>query len=228
MSVMRCPVRGFVICCPGFTTPPFTTVTEASGTVACRLMKSTAPPPERLPIGQLLINLLRLFRAELASRGEAGANVEGIRPAHLQLFGVIKASGSRLTELADSAGLSLSSMAELSMTSSRSATCAASPTHQIAGPSSSASPLPGGAQSEPAGRSSNRSSASGGPDRTSAFRDDVPDNAGPPRRARPGDQTRLRHARRRMRLARSPQSRAWQPRARIGRRIRWYETPDEV
>jgi DNA-binding MarR family transcriptional regulator len=76
-------------------------------------MKSTAPPPERLPIGQLLINLLRLFRAELASRGEAGADVEGIRPAHLQVFGVIKADGSRLTELADSAGLSLSSMAEL-------------------------------------------------------------------------------------------------------------------
>jgi DNA-binding MarR family transcriptional regulator len=75
-------------------------------------MKSTTPP-ERLPIGQLLVNLLRLFRAELASRGEAGADVEGIRPAHLQVFGVIKANGSRLTELADSAGLSLSSMAEL-------------------------------------------------------------------------------------------------------------------
>jgi DNA-binding MarR family transcriptional regulator len=76
-------------------------------------MRSTAPPPERLPVGQLLINLLRLFRAELASRGAAGADVEGIRPAHLQVFGVIKANGSRLTELADSAGLSLSSMAEL-------------------------------------------------------------------------------------------------------------------
>jgi DNA-binding MarR family transcriptional regulator len=75
-------------------------------------MKST-PPPERLPIGQLLVNLLRLFRAELASRGEAGADVDGIRPAHLQVFGVIKADGSRLTDLADSAGLSLSSMAEL-------------------------------------------------------------------------------------------------------------------
>jgi DNA-binding MarR family transcriptional regulator len=75
-------------------------------------MKSTSPP-ERLPIGQLLVNLLRLFRAELAARGEAGANVDGIRPAHLQVFGVIKADGSRLTDLADSAGLSLSSMAEL-------------------------------------------------------------------------------------------------------------------
>jgi DNA-binding MarR family transcriptional regulator len=76
-------------------------------------MHATAPPPERLPIGQLLVNLLRLFRAELGSRGESGAGVEGIRPAHLQVFGVIKAGGSRLTELADSAGLSLSSMAEL-------------------------------------------------------------------------------------------------------------------
>ncbi len=75
-------------------------------------MKST-PPPERLPVGQLLVNLLRLFRTELASRGKAGADVEGIRPAHLQVFGVIKADGSRLTDLADSAGLSLSSMAEL-------------------------------------------------------------------------------------------------------------------
>jgi DNA-binding MarR family transcriptional regulator len=75
-------------------------------------MKST-PPPERLPIGQLLVNLLRLFRAELGSRGQAGADVDGIRPAHLQVFGVIKANGSRLTDLADSAGLSLSSMAEL-------------------------------------------------------------------------------------------------------------------
>ena len=76
-------------------------------------MHSNLPQPERLPIGQLLINLLRLFRSELAVRGEAGADVEGIRPAHLQVFGVIKANGSRLTELADSAGLSLSSMAEL-------------------------------------------------------------------------------------------------------------------
>ena len=76
-------------------------------------MTLTPPRPERLPIGQLLVNLLRLFRAELASRGEAGTDVEGIRPAHLQVFGVIKANGSRLTDLADSAGLSLSSMAEL-------------------------------------------------------------------------------------------------------------------
>jgi DNA-binding MarR family transcriptional regulator len=70
-------------------------------------------PPERLPVGQLLGNLLRLFRAELAERGGSSAHVSGIRPAHLQVFGTIKASGTRLTDLASSAGLSLSATAEL-------------------------------------------------------------------------------------------------------------------
>jgi DNA-binding MarR family transcriptional regulator len=69
--------------------------------------------PARLPLGQLLGNLLRLFRAELAERGEGTASVSGIRPAHLQVFGTIKADGTRLTELASAAGLSLSAMAEL-------------------------------------------------------------------------------------------------------------------
>jgi DNA-binding MarR family transcriptional regulator len=68
---------------------------------------------ERLPIGQLLVNLLRIFRADLAARGEGGAAVAGIRPGHLHVFGSIKAEGSRLTDLAESAGLSLSAMAEL-------------------------------------------------------------------------------------------------------------------
>jgi DNA-binding MarR family transcriptional regulator len=68
---------------------------------------------DRLPVGQLLTNLIRLFRTELATRGDGGAAVEGIRPAHLQVFGSIKAEGSRLTDLAESAGLSLSAMAEL-------------------------------------------------------------------------------------------------------------------
>ncbi len=68
---------------------------------------------ERLPVGQLLSNLMRLFRAELAERGESSAGVEGIRPAHLQVFGVIKADGTRLTDLAASADMSLSAMAEL-------------------------------------------------------------------------------------------------------------------
>jgi DNA-binding MarR family transcriptional regulator len=54
-----------------------------------------------------------VFRADLAERGESGEDVEGIRAAHLQVFGAIKADGSRLTDLAATAGLSLSSMAEL-------------------------------------------------------------------------------------------------------------------
>lgn len=69
--------------------------------------------PARLPVGQLLVNLTRLFRAELAERGEGAAEVEGIRPAHLQVFGTIKAGGSRLTDLARGADLSLSATAEL-------------------------------------------------------------------------------------------------------------------
>lgn len=67
----------------------------------------------RLPVGQLLGNLVRLFRAELASRGEALDGVAGIRPAHLQVFGAIKADGTRLTDLASWSGMSLSSMSEL-------------------------------------------------------------------------------------------------------------------
>ena len=59
------------------------------------LFVSAREQPERLAIGQLLINLLRLFRSELAVRGEESAGVEGIRPAHLQVFGSIKAEGSR-------------------------------------------------------------------------------------------------------------------------------------
>jgi DNA-binding MarR family transcriptional regulator len=69
--------------------------------------------PERLPIGQLLGNLLRLFRADLAHRGEGGEGLEGIRPAHLQVFGTIKAGGTRLTDLAAWSDISLSAMAEL-------------------------------------------------------------------------------------------------------------------
>jgi DNA-binding MarR family transcriptional regulator len=68
---------------------------------------------ERMPIGQLLANLVRLFRAELAARGATLDGVAGIRPAHLQVFGTIKANGSRLTDLAIASNVSLSSMAEL-------------------------------------------------------------------------------------------------------------------
>jgi DNA-binding MarR family transcriptional regulator len=74
---------------------------------------SSQAPVQRLPVGQLLTNLLRLFRAELAERGADSIGVDGIRPAHLQVFAVIKADGSRLTDLAASADMSLSAMAEL-------------------------------------------------------------------------------------------------------------------
>ena len=68
---------------------------------------------ERLPVGQLLGNLVRLFRAELAARGATLDSVAGIRPAHLQVFGTIKAEGTRLSDLASWSNMSLSSMAEL-------------------------------------------------------------------------------------------------------------------
>lgn len=74
---------------------------------------ATQPSAPRLPVGQLLGNLVRLFRVELAGRGESSVGVEGIRPAHLQVFGVIKADGTRLTDLAGWADMSLSAMAEL-------------------------------------------------------------------------------------------------------------------
>lgn len=49
----------------------------------------------------------------IATRGATLDGVAGIRPAHLQVFGTIKADGSRLTDLATSSNVSLSSMAEL-------------------------------------------------------------------------------------------------------------------
>lgn len=73
----------------------------------------STPDRARLPIGQLLGNLLRLFRAELGERGATLEGVAGIRPAHLQVFGTIKADGTRLTDLAAWSNMSLSSMAEL-------------------------------------------------------------------------------------------------------------------
>ena len=73
----------------------------------------STPRGERLPIGQLLGNLVRLFRVELAERGATLEGVADIRPAHLQVFGTIKADGTRLTDLAAWSNMSLSSMAEL-------------------------------------------------------------------------------------------------------------------
>jgi DNA-binding MarR family transcriptional regulator len=57
---------------------------------------------------------VRLPRSGRATPSPLGTGAAaGIRPAHLQVFGAIKADGSRLTDLAGSAGMSLSAMAEL-------------------------------------------------------------------------------------------------------------------
>jgi DNA-binding MarR family transcriptional regulator len=66
----------------------------------------------RLPIGQLLVRMLRRFRADLFQRGQE-AGYADIREAHLQVFGNIDWSGTRLTDLAARANMTRPSMAEL-------------------------------------------------------------------------------------------------------------------
>lgn len=69
-------------------------------------------PTERQAIGQLLVRLLRRFRAELAApRTEHGYG--DLRDAHMQIFGNIRTGGIRLTEIAERAQLSLSATSEL-------------------------------------------------------------------------------------------------------------------
>ncbi|GAA4159779.1 hypothetical protein GCM10022251_36690 [Phytohabitans flavus] len=68
-------------------------------------------PADRAAIGQLLVRLLRQFRAEVFSpAGEAGYG--DLREPHLQIFGNIY-GGARLTELAARAQLSLAATSEL-------------------------------------------------------------------------------------------------------------------
>jgi len=67
---------------------------------------------DRLHIGQLLVHQTRLFREQLYRRARE-RGWEDVRPAHLQVFGTIKADGSRLTDLAAGANMSQSSMVEL-------------------------------------------------------------------------------------------------------------------
>jgi len=65
-----------------------------------------------LPIGQLLGRLLRGFRQDLYRRAlEAG--YRDIREAHLQVFGALDWTGTRLTDLAARANMTPPSMAEL-------------------------------------------------------------------------------------------------------------------
>ncbi len=67
---------------------------------------------DRLPFGQLLVRSLRIFRRDLFQNAEE-AGYTDIREAHLQVFGVIDRSGTRLTDLAARANMTNPSMAEL-------------------------------------------------------------------------------------------------------------------
>jgi DNA-binding MarR family transcriptional regulator len=66
----------------------------------------------RLQIGQLLGRLTRNFRITLYQRAQA-AGYTDIREAHLQVFGNIDWTGTRLTDLAERANMTRPSMAEL-------------------------------------------------------------------------------------------------------------------
>ena len=66
----------------------------------------------RLPIGQLLGRLLHSFRQDLHRRAVDGG-YDDIREAHLQVFGAVDWTGTRLTDLARRANMTLPSMSEL-------------------------------------------------------------------------------------------------------------------
>ncbi len=72
---------------------------------------STSSTP-RLHIGQLLTQLTRVFQTELFDRLTA-AGLEGARASHTHVTAYIKAEGSRLTELAAQARMTLPAMSEL-------------------------------------------------------------------------------------------------------------------
>jgi DNA-binding MarR family transcriptional regulator len=68
---------------------------------------------DRRGIGQLLVQMTRLFRKDLFARLSDQGGLAGIRPSHLHVFANMVGGGRRLTELADAASMSLSSMQEL-------------------------------------------------------------------------------------------------------------------
>jgi DNA-binding MarR family transcriptional regulator len=68
---------------------------------------------DRRKIGQLLVQMTRLFRKDLFARLSDQTGLAGIRPSHLHVFANMVGGGRRLTELADAASMSLSSMQEL-------------------------------------------------------------------------------------------------------------------
>jgi DNA-binding MarR family transcriptional regulator len=67
---------------------------------------------KRLPIGQLLVHLLRLFRGELFTRMQESGYTE-LRQPHMHFFGNIDPGGTRLTDLAARANMTRPSMAEI-------------------------------------------------------------------------------------------------------------------
>ncbi len=72
----------------------------------------STPSSERLHIGQLLVQLTRRFQTELFERlVEAGLTEARVPHTHVTAY--IKAEGSRLTELAAQARMTLPAMAEL-------------------------------------------------------------------------------------------------------------------
>jgi DNA-binding MarR family transcriptional regulator len=72
----------------------------------------STPSTNRLHIGQLLTQLTRLFQTELFDRLLA-AGLEDARVPHTHVTAYIKADGSRLTELAAQARMTLPAMSEL-------------------------------------------------------------------------------------------------------------------
>jgi DNA-binding MarR family transcriptional regulator len=71
--------------------------------------------PDRLPIGQLLVRHLRLFREQALARAPDTDGLGGfdLRPPHLHVFANIDAAGTRLTDLASRAGITRPSMLAL-------------------------------------------------------------------------------------------------------------------
>ncbi len=68
--------------------------------------------PPRLHIGQLLVQLTRVFQIELFE-GLVAAGLGDARVAHTHVTAFIKAEGSRLTDLAAQARMTLPAMSEL-------------------------------------------------------------------------------------------------------------------
>lgn len=69
-------------------------------------------PADRQHVGQLLTQLTRLFQTELFERLRA-AGLADARVAHTHVTAYLKADGSRLTELAAQARMTLPAMSEL-------------------------------------------------------------------------------------------------------------------